>query len=108
MIGFIVAGLILTASAGAFFALIVTRSLEGRKRVIIAIIIAFAVGFGLLKLLIVKNEIDNKTWNNGVCINCGGKYEFQSSSYRRSADDKYYYKCKNCGYTIELNSLKNS
>ena len=108
MLGFIIAGLILTVSFGAFFALIVTRSLEGRKRVIIAIIIAFAVGFGLLKLLIVENEIDNKTWNNGVCIKCGGKYEFQSSSYRRSADDKYYYKCKNCGYTIELNSLKNS
>lgn len=108
MLGFIIAGLILTVSVGAFFALIVTRSLEGRKRVIIAIIIAFAVGFGLLKLLIVENEIDNKTWNNGVCIKCGGKYEFQSSSYRRSTDDKYYYKCKNCGYTIELNTLRNN
>ncbi len=108
MLGFIIAGLILTISVGAFFALIVTRGLEGRKRVVIAIIIAFAVGFGLLRILIVENEKENEKWNNGVCIECGGKYEFQSSSYRRSADDKYYYKCKNCGYTIELNSLRNS
>lgn len=108
MIGFIIAGLILTVSVGAFFALVITSSLEGKKRVIIAIIIAFAVGFGLLRLLVVKGEIENEKWNNGICIKCGGKYEFQSSSYRRNADDKYYYKCKNCGYTIELNSLRNS
>lgn len=108
MIGFIVAGLILTVLVGAFFALIITKSLEGKKKVVVAVIIAFAVGFGLLKLLIVENEIENEKWNNGVCIECGGKYEFQSSSYRRNADDKYYYKCKNCGYTIELNSLRNN
>ena len=108
MIGFIVAGLILTVSIGAFFALILTMKLEGKTRIIIAVILAFVIGFGLLKILMLNAEKENEKWNNGICTECGGKYEFQSSSYRRNADDEYYYKCKNCGYTIELSSLRNS
>lgn len=108
MLGFIIAGLILTVSVGAFLALILTMKLEGKTRIIIAVILAFVIGFGLLKILMLNAEKDNEKWNNGICIECGGKYEFQSSSYRRNEDDKYYYKCKNCGYTIELNSLRNN
>ena len=108
MIGFIVAGLILTVSIGAFFALILTMKLEGKTRIIIAVILAFVIGFGLLKILMLNVETENKEWNNGICTECGGKYEFQSSSYRRHSNDEYYYKCKNCGYTIKLSSLRNS
>lgn len=108
MFNFIMVGLMLTVSVGAFVAFIITIDLKGKQRVVTAVILAFVIGFGLSTLLMVEIKVDNEKWNNGVCIECGGKYEFQSSSYRRSANDKYYYKCKNCGYTIELNSLRNS
>ena len=108
MLNFIMTGLMLTVFIGVFIALIITIDLKGKQRIITAIVLAFVIGFGLSALLMVEIKVDNEKWNNGICIECGGKYEFQSSSYRRNADDKYFYKCKNCGYTIELNSLRNS
>lgn len=101
MLGFIIAGLILTISVGAFFALIVTRGLEGRKRVVIAIIIAFAVGFGLLRILIVENEKENEKWNNGICTECGGEYKFKNAN-----NGTYYYACEDCDHVIKMAKLK--
>ena len=108
MFNFIMTGLMLTVFMGVFIALIITIDLKGKQRIITAIVLAFVIGFGLSALLMVEIKVDNEKWNNGICIECGGKYEFQSSSYRRNAGDKYFYKCKNCGYTIELNSLRNN
>lgn len=101
-------GLILTVSVGAFVALIITIDLKGKQRIITAIVIALVMGFGLSALLMVEIKVDNEKWNNGICTECGGKYEFQSSTYKRNVGDEYYYKCKNCGYTISLNDLRNS
>lgn len=101
MLGFIIAGLILTVSVGAFFALILTMKLEGKTRIIIAVILAFVIGFGLLKILMLNVEKDNEKWNNGICTECGGEYKFKNA-YNSS----YFYACENCDHVIKLEELK--
>ena len=54
-------------------------------------------------------DSDIKTWNNGICTECGdGHYEFISaSSHGRGASttDYYYYKCDSCGNVIKVKHL---
>lgn len=101
MIGFIVAGLILTVSVGAFSALILTMKLEGKTRIIIAVILAFVIGFGLLKILMLNAEKENEKWNNGICTECGGEYKFKNGN-----NGVYYYACEDCDHVIKMAKLK--
>ena len=54
--------------------------------------------------MIAKAQHDFDTYNNGVCVACGGEYKFRSATQYRTSH-YYYYTCENCDHTIELNSL---
>lgn len=63
---------------------------------IVGFIIAFVVGY--------KNsqkEEQERTYNNGICTECGGDYVFVSAA-KSSHYTYYYYQCNNCGKIIEL------
>ena len=68
-------------------------------------IIAGLFSFGLIQ----EADSDIKTWNYGICTECGdGHYEFISaSSHGRGASttNYYYYKCDSCGNVIEVKHL---
>lgn len=68
-------------------------------------IIAGLFSFGLIQ----ESDSDIKTWNNGICTECGnGHYEFVSASSRGrgvGSTNHYYYKCDNCKNVIEVKNL---
>ena len=83
------------------FAFLAPKTWGGK---IIAIIIALAIAFGLATLIYKEAEGNRNRWNNGIHIDCGGKYQFSSATQWRSSKT-YYYTCDKCGHTEEFSSL---
>ncbi len=59
-------------------------------------ICGFALGSSAYKSK--QNAVD--VWNNGVCDNCCGTYEFVNASRGRHKTF-YYYQCDTCGQILE-------
>ena len=71
------------------------------KRIIVAIIVSVILG-GLLFVCIYREcQVDSKIWNNGMHETCG-KWEIIDIERSRSGSTHYYYKCNNCGKTVDL------
>ena len=107
MLGFMLFGLLLSATVGVVMGLCLTAFAKDTKhRIIGTTIIALIIGFGLVSIIYHSKNVDDKLWNNGFCLKCeSGRYELQTvTSYKMNKE--YYYKCDSCGYTIELNSFK--
>lgn len=72
----------------------------------LAILISCGICFGFGCMCEQESVNDHETFNNGVCVKCGGEYRFTSSTrYRMS--ETFYYTCQDCGWTIETNCLMN-
>ena len=64
--------------------------------------VVFVIIIGLAYLGVIAQHKENESiYNNGVCTNCGGHYEFVSAS-RHKQTTYYYYQCDNCEKIIEL------
>lgn len=99
---FIVSGLILTISVGAVMSLIFTSGMkDGWKKVIVSIIIAFIIGFGINGLITIEQESYNNAWNNGQC-ECGTEWTLVDIERSRYGKKFYYYQCDNCKKVIEI------
>lgn len=100
-IGFYVTWIIL-----AFLPLFLTIiSCYGKKTKIIACLCILAVAFGVTTLLYQNIINQNDRWNNGICCECGGTYEFSAAS--QSIHSKtFYYTCNKCGHTEEFDTLR--
>lgn len=100
-IGFYVTWIIL-----AFIPLFLTiMSCYGKKTKIIACLCILAVAFGVTTLLYQNIINQNDRWNNGICCECGGTYEFSAAS--QSIHSKtFYYTCNKCGHTEEFDTLR--
>ena len=73
---------------------------------LLSFVICCAIGFGIGCMCGQESVNDRDTFNNGVCVKCGGEYRFTSSTrYRMS--ETFYYTCQDCGWTIETNCLMN-
>lgn len=104
IITFIIVGLILSISVGAFFALILTSGMKtGFSKVIVSIISALLFGFGLLFCMVKHSEYEAKKWNKGICTECGTEWHFQSATKYRTSTT-YYYVCDN-GHILKTESL---
>ena len=71
--------------------------------VMIAITVVF---FGLLivgQSMMKKEAKDN--WNNGVCIECGGKYHLVSTAWSTVNETKYTYECEKCHHAFDSYDL---
>lgn len=64
----------------------------------ISILIIIIIIFWFLESIVGAN-----TYNNGICKNCGGHYEFQNAVGHHAVTD-YVYKCDKCGNLIEINT----
>lgn len=98
---FIIGGIILTITLGAFMAMIFTSGMKGSiVKVIIGTVIAFAIGFGVMGLFELEYKGDAKRWNNGTCTTCGTTFELFDIEHSRNGGNTYYYKCEN-GHLIK-------
>jgi hypothetical protein len=71
-------------------------------KLILFFIGSIAVLIGIIYLIkTVEHHANETIYNNGVCTNCGGHYEFVSAS-RYKQTTYYYYQCDNCEKIIEL------
>ena len=99
-ITFVVLGLVMSVSVGAFMALLFTVGMnDGIPRTITVIILSLAIGFGFIFIMNEYREYEEERWNNGICMECGTKYHFQSAA-REKSSTTYYYVCEN-GHIFE-------
>lgn len=107
---FILTSAFISFTVGAFMSLVIVQMiLENSKSIIkwtVWIILMLTIGCGLGALITLENKGDDKTWNNGYCIECNGNYKFVSVVHYKNSGDEYYYDCDKCGHIIVLNSLK--
>lgn len=59
-------------------------------------IIASVLYFGIKY----ETKVSQDAYNNGVCSECGGEYQFSSAAHVKNGGDHYYYTCKDCGHTV--------
>ncbi len=109
VIRYIVCGVLLTISVGAWFGLMfVSTFLENAHMLIkwlIGSIIAAVVGFGIIFGVACDDAKDKALWNNGYCIECGSPYRFTNADYNnKTSQTTYYYSCDSCGKVIALGS----
>ena len=103
-IALVLLSLVMSISIGAFVALIVTSGMnDGMPRIITAIIISLAVGFGSVFFMNEHRKYEEKRWNNGFCTTCNAEWHFQSASKHKSSTT-YYYTCEN-GHILETDCL---
>ncbi len=67
--------------------------------VIILLIIGFCIGLRSL-----EKKSDEKIYNNGICTECGGHYEYEQAVGHRE-DTTYIYKCNKCDKRIEVHYI---
>lgn len=104
IITFIIFGLIMSMTFGGFFALILTSMMkESFSRVVVSIILALFLGFGLMFCIAKHHECEAKKWNKGICPECGTEWRFQSATKYRTSTT-YYYVCDN-GHILKTDSL---
>lgn len=104
IITFIIFGLIMSMTFGGFFALILISGMkESFLRVVVLIILALFLGFGLVFCIVKQNEYEAKKWNKGICPECGTEWHFQSATKYRTSTT-YYYVCDN-GHILKTESL---
>ena len=80
---------------------------SSRKRFVKGLIktIAFVSAIsGMLYIgIMLSYNSDVKTWNNGQHENCG-QWEIFDIEKNRHGSTRYYYKCNECGKTIDLST----
>lgn len=98
---FVIGGILFTITLGAFMAMIFTSGMkDGIAKVIVSIIIALIIGFGVTGLLELEYHGDFKKWNNGTCTTCGTTFELFDIEHCENTGNTYYYKCEN-GHLIK-------
>lgn len=62
--------------------------------------IAFIIAVLIIMVFGCKTQYkwDSEKYNEGVCVECGGVYEFSGGSGR--SQKEYYYTCNECDHTI--------
>ena len=102
---YVLFGIFMSVTVGLFVAMIVTSSMKGIKQIVTMILISALIGAGFAFLLSADNKAEDKTWNNGICVECSGNMELISVTATKSNNKTYYYKCNNCGNVITLKYL---
>lgn len=72
--------------------------------VIVLIVVIVAVVFLNIKEGCAINDI-YETYNNGLCLNCGGHYVFKQA-IGHQYDTGYLYQCDRCGQLVELDAYR--
>lgn len=99
----IVVGLIFTGIIGFFMSLLIVNAIDkfkGIARIIITVVLAVVIGFGIGGLFVINNHKKDMEYNNGNCA-CGGHYELFDIERSNFGIKHYYYKCDECSKLFE-------
>lgn len=99
-------GLVFAALMNLFAIPIILFTADAWKGKIIAFLIVTSICFGCGYLMGNDAVQSHEEWNDGICIKCGGEYQFTSATRWRTYQE-FYYTCEDCGYTIETDCLYN-
>lgn len=102
---FIITGLLFTLVAGTFFGMIFyanSRMKNGTTKIIVTIILAFVIGFGIGGFFTLNDMAESKIYNDGVHIDCGGHWELFDIERTKSSTNFYYYQCDECDYVVRF------
>ena len=102
----IIAGLLMCGIAGLPVGLVIAIGRDHWWSKLLSLIICCAIFFGIGAMMGQDHINDHNTFNNGVCVKCGGEYRFTSSTRYRMSETSYY-TCQDCGWTIETSCLMN-
>lgn len=100
---FVTLAIILTVTIGLFLGCMLTSSIKGWKRGVVALVIAVCVGCGISAMLYAERNSEIKAWNNGSC-ECGCEWKFSNTERLRNGSNLYYWYCEDCGKVIELHT----
>ena len=103
----IITGLVTGGIIGLPICLIVAMGQDTWRGKVLSFIICYSIFFGVGVLLGLDYANDCDTFNNGVCVQCGGEYRMSGATKTRMGSETFYYTCQDCGLTIETNCLMN-
>ena len=103
----IITGWLMAGLMGLPVGLIIAIGRDHWWNKLLAILISCGICFGFGCMFGQENINDCNTFNNGVCVQCGGEYRMSGATRTRMGSETFYYTCENCGWTIETNSLMN-
>ena len=93
---FVFGGLLLTVTLGALFAFIFTSNIKNNvARLIIGIIVAFIIGYGVIYLISLDYKTVERNYNYGIFSIFNEKLDLIDIEYHRGYGDEYFYKCEN-------------
>lgn len=107
MSGIIVAGLLMGGIIGLPIGLIIAMGRDTWWSKVLSFIICGSIFFGVGVLFGLDYANDCDTFNNGVCVQCDGKYRMSGATKIRMGSETFYYTCQDCGWTIKTNCLMN-
>ena len=100
---FVIIGVVFTITAGSFFALIYWGNSK-KPKMVIAILLAIAVGAGFSGTLALDKKCEDSYWNGGIHEKCGGHWELFDMDRTKHGHVLYYYQCDECNYVAEFDS----
>ena len=103
----IIAGLLVGGLIGLPVGLVIAIGRDTWWGKLLALIICCAIFFGFGCGIGQESVNDHNTFNNGVCVQCGGEYRMSGATRTRMGSETFYYTCQDCGWTIETNHLMN-
>ena len=103
----IIAGLFMVGLVGLFIGLIIFIGCDIWWGKVLLFVICCTIFFGFSIMVGQEHVNDCDTFNNGVCVQCGGEYRMSGATKSRMGSETFYYTCQNCGWTIETNGLMN-
>lgn len=103
----IIAGLLMGGLIGLPVGLVIAIGRDTWWGKVLSFVICCAIFFGFGAMVGQEHVNDRDTFNNGVCVQCGGEYHMSGATKTRMGSETFYYTCQNCGWTIETNGLMN-
>lgn len=103
----IITGLLMAGIVGLPVGLLITISRNHWWSKLLSLIICCAIFFGFGAMVEQEHINDRDTFNNGICVQCGGEYRMSSATRTHMGSKTFYYTCQDCGWAIETNGLMN-
>ena len=104
----IIAGLIMGGLVGLPVGWLFAMGLDKWWGKVLSFVICCSIFFSIGAMVGQQHVNDCDTFNNGVCVRCGGEYHMSGATQGPMGSKTFYYTCQDCGGIIETTSLMNT